>query len=121
MIEGIKDKREREKSPLQRAQPRAALVVTSFNTPAQQERKREMLDGVVGKRERCKQKQKKEEAALLIESAEQLQKLFVVAFLRRSLYVRSWLTWSPVLFRQHGNVRAGLTSRQGEPVGNLRS
>lgn len=42
-MERIKDKREREKSPLHRlhfeVRPNAAEIVTSFNTPAQQERK----------------------------------------------------------------------------------
>ena len=45
-IEGIKDKREGEKSPLHRlhfeVRPNAAGIVTSFNTPAQRERKREI-------------------------------------------------------------------------------
>lgn len=42
-MEGIKDKREREKSPLQRlhfeVQPDAVGLATSFNTPAQREGK----------------------------------------------------------------------------------
>lgn len=49
-MEGIKDEREGEKSPLHRlhfeVRPSAAGIVTSFNTPAQRERKqtyKEML------------------------------------------------------------------------------
>lgn len=42
-MEGIKDKREREKSPLRRlhfeVRPDAAGIVTSLNTPAQREGK----------------------------------------------------------------------------------
>lgn len=62
-MERIKDKRGGEKNSLQtalKAQPSAALVVTSFNTPAQQEREREMLDEVVGKENGAKGRRRKE-------------------------------------------------------------
>lgn len=42
-----------------------------------------MLDEDVGKRERCKKEQKKEEAALLIKGAEQLQKAVCCGFFEK--------------------------------------
>lgn len=65
MIEGIKDKREIEKSPLRRlhfeVRPDAAGRVTSFNTPAQREGKNRDI-------RKCRKEKEKREKRILISS-----------------------------------------------------
>lgn len=65
-----------------------------------------MLDEVVGKRERCKQEQKKEETAFLIEGAEQLQKAVCCGFFEKVSVCEVKVGLASCLFRQCGNVSA---------------
>ncbi len=81
-MEGIKDKREREKSILHRlhfeVRPNAAGVVTSFHTPAQRERIERFKEKSSRKREKGKREERKEEPDLIsssqIKGREWLQK-----------------------------------------------
>lgn len=89
-MEGIKDKREGEKSPLHRlhfeVRPNAAGIVTSFNTPAQREGKERCKEMLQRKREKGKREERKEETDLISVSSDQRQRVATESCLL-------WLVW----------------------------
>lgn len=95
-MEGIKDKREREKSILHRlhfeARPDAAGVVTSFRTPAQRERKERYKEKSSRKSEKGEREERKEETDLISSSSDQRQRVATESCLL-------WLVWEGLCLR----------------------
>lgn len=102
-MEGIKDKREGEKSPLQRlhfeVRPSAAGIVTSFNTPAQQEGIEgctEMLWGEKNEKGQKRREERQDRSHLCFKGAECLQEAVCCGGSGRvSVCVGSWFDLAP--------------------------